>query len=188
LDIARNLASFARNHDQNPEMAEASKRMMNEGISTRARASRTGIAAYTLHMAYKISDSEFAAMLRLTDLGKRYGYCLKKITDNAALCWLEGPNGRCVLGPDDTGRTLLPIWPHPRFAQEYVERDPVARMEWKGCTPEEIDVHEFMSADLPRLIEDGYAIAAFPIPPGQAVVVAAAEFGANLQYELDQVE
>jgi hypothetical protein len=139
-------------------------------------------------MAYTLSESEFAAMLRVTDLRKRYGYCLKKIADHAALYWLEGPEGRCVIGPDESGRTMLPIWPHPRFAQEYVERDPVARVEWAGCAPEEIDVHEFMSRDMPQLLEDGYSIAAFAVPPGQAAVITAAEFEANLQYELDQIE
>lgn len=127
-------------------------------------------------------------MLKVTDLGKRYGYCLKKIADNNVLYWLEGPEGRCVLGPDEEGRTLLPVWPHPRFAEAYVAQDPVARVEWAGCTPEEIDVDEFMDSDLPGLIERGYGIAAFPIPPGQAVVTTAVDFCANLRHELDQIE
>jgi hypothetical protein len=126
--------------------------------------------------------------LKLADVGKRYAYCLMQIADAGVLYWLEGPDGRCVLGPDDQDRLILPIWPHPRFAEAYIERDAVAKVEWADCTPEEIDLHEFMEEDLQKLIEDDYMIAAFPIPPGSAAVLPATEFADHLQYELDQIE
>jgi hypothetical protein len=137
---------------------------------------------------YKLSDDELAAMLRVTDLGKRYGYCVKKIADAGALYWLESDAGRCVIGPDERGVTLLPVWPHPRFAQEYVQHDPVAKEAWAGAEPIEIAVHEFLDEDMPRLLAEDYGIAAFPIAPGKAAVVTAVEFEANLRYELSQIE
>lgn len=127
-------------------------------------------------------------MLRLTDLTKRYGYCVKKIADAGSLYWLESNNGRCVIGPDERGVTLLPVWPHPRYAEHYLERDPVAAASWVGSEPVEIDVHEFLDHDMPQLLADGSLIAAFPIAPGKAAVVTAAEFEANLQHELSQIE
>jgi hypothetical protein len=139
-------------------------------------------------MTSKRPDAEFEAMMKLTDLRKRYGYCVKKIADGGALYWLEGPEGRCVLGPDEKGRMMLPIWPSAAFAAAYVERDEVARVEWAGCEPVEIEVHEFLEEHVPGLIEDGYLIAAFAIPPGNAAVVEAAEFAGHLEYELGQVE
>lgn len=139
-------------------------------------------------MPYKLSDGEFVAMLRVTDLTKRYGYCVKKIADAGALYWLESDMGRCVIGPDERGVTLLPIWPHPRFAEEYLKNDPVAKEAWAGAEPIEVDVHEFLDDDMPRLLAEGYGIAAFAFAPGNAAVVTAAEFAANLRYELSQIE
>ena len=139
-------------------------------------------------MPYTLSDVEFAAMLRLTDLMKRYGYCVKKIADFGSLYWLESEQGRCAIGPDERGVTLLPVWPHPRFAEDYLARDPVAAASWAGSEPIEIEVHEFLEHHIPKLLADGYSIAAFPIAPGRAVLVTAADFEANLWHELSQLE
>lgn len=139
-------------------------------------------------MAHKLTDGEFRALLATADITKRYGYCVKKIADAGSLYWLESDIGRCVIGPDERGVTLLPVWPHPRFAQDYVARDPVAMAEWVGSEPIEIDVHEFLDEDMPRLLADGYDIAAFPVAPGKAAVVTASDFEANLRYELSQIE
>ena len=84
--------------------------------------------------------------------------------------------------------TLLPIWPHPRFAQDYLARDAVAAASWAGSSPVEIDVHCFLDEDLPELLANSYLIAAFPIVPGKAAVVAASDFAANLHHELSQIE
>lgn len=127
-------------------------------------------------------------MMKFTDLRKRYGYCLKKIADGGALYWLEGPHGRCVFGPDENDRMILPIWPSAAYATAYVERDEVAQADWAECEPVEIDVHEFLQEDMPKLLEDRYLIAAFPIPPGNAAVVEAQEFAANVEHELEQIE
>ena len=59
---------------------------------------------------------------------------------------------------------------------------------WVGAEPIEVGVHEFLDEDMPRLRADGYAIAAFPITPGRAAVVTAAEFEANLRHERSQIE
>ncbi|MFN9133427.1 MAG: DUF2750 domain-containing protein [Phycisphaerales bacterium] len=139
-------------------------------------------------MPYRLSDAEFAAMITLTDLMKRYGYCVKKIADAGSLYWLASDQGRCVVGPDNAGVTLLPIWPHPRFAQDYLARDAVAAASWAGSSPVEIDVHCFLDEDLPELLANSYLIAAFPIVPGKAAVVAASDFAANLHHELSQIE
>ncbi|MDX2148945.1 MAG: DUF2750 domain-containing protein [Planctomycetota bacterium] len=124
----------------------------------------------------------------MTDLMKRYGYCVKRIADAGSLYWLESEQGRCVIGPDDRGVTMLPVWPHPWFAEDYLARDPVAKASWVGSGPIEIGVHEFLDEDMPQLLADGYAIAAFPVAPGNAAIVTAAEFEANLRHELSQIE
>lgn len=139
-------------------------------------------------MPSRLSDGEFAAMLRLTDLKKHYGYCVKKIADAGALYWLESDQGRCIIGPDEHGLTMLPVWPHPRFALDYLARDPEAIASWIGAEPIEVGVHEFLDEDMPRLLASGYAIAAFPVSPGRAAVVTAAEFETNLRHELSQIE
>lgn len=139
-------------------------------------------------MAYSIKEGEFKALLATSDLHKRYGYCLKKIADNAALFWLESDEGRCVIGPDERGVTLLPVWPHPRFAMDYLERDAFAKCSWIGAEPVEVNVDEFLEEHMPRLITNNYGVAAFPVAPGRAAVVSADEFKANLEYELSQVE
>lgn len=139
-------------------------------------------------MPYTLKDAEFTALLSENDLRKRYGYCVKKIADFAALYWLASAKGRCVIGPDEAGQTPLPVWPHARFAQAYVETDPVAQASWPDARPIEIDVYEFLDKDMPQLIKEGFAIAAFPVAPGRAILVAALEFEANLRYELSRIE
>jgi hypothetical protein len=146
------------------------------------------LATYACGMACNIKDGEFRAMLALADLKKRYGYCVKKIADAGSLYWLESDKGRCVIGPDERGATMLPVWPHPRFAEDYLARDPVALASWVGSEPIEIDVHEFLDVHMPQLLAGGYAIAAFPVAPGKAAVVRASEFETNLRHELSQIE
>lgn len=146
------------------------------------------VRSYAPRVAYKLNDGEFRALLATADITKRYGYCVKKIADAGALFWLESDMGRCVIGPDERGVTLLPIWPHPRFAEEYMQHDPVAKEAWAGAEPIAVAVHEFLDEDMSRLLADGYVIAAFLIAPGKAAVVTAAEFEASLRYELSQIE
>lgn len=139
-------------------------------------------------MLRPIPSKRLDAMLALHDLRKRYGYCVKTIADVGSLWWLESDHGRCVLGPTPDGAMLLPVWPHPDYANAYRRLDPVAAAEWTASEPVEVEIHEFLTQDVPQLATEGYAIAAFPIPPGQACVVSVDEFAANLRYELDQVE
>lgn len=127
-------------------------------------------------------------MLSLSDLAKRYGYCLNRIADSGSLYWLESEHGRCVLGPNEQGETILPIWPHPRFAIDYLARDQVAKASWGGSEPIEVEVHEFLDNHMSRLLADRYALAAFPVASGRGAVVNASEFEAHLRYELSQIE
>ncbi|MBU6413164.1 MAG: DUF2750 domain-containing protein [Planctomycetes bacterium] len=139
-------------------------------------------------MLRPIPSKQLDAMLELRDLRKRYGHCVKMIADLGSLWWLESARGRCVLGPTAQGAMLLPVWPHPDYASAYLRLDPVAAVVWATSEPMEIEVHEFIDEHVPELIKTGYAIAAFPIPPGQACIVSVDDFAANLQFELDQVE
>lgn len=139
-------------------------------------------------MPRSLRPQEFDSMLKLTDAGKRYGYCVKQIADRGAIYWAEVDGKRCVLGPDADGSALLPLWPHADFAAAYLERDEVAREQWVGAKPVEIPVHEFLDSEVARLRAANYAIAAFPIPPGKAVVVSLDDFEANIRYELSLIE
>lgn len=139
-------------------------------------------------MPRSLRPQEIESMLKLTDVRKRYGYCVKQIADWGALYWAEVDGKRCVLGPQADGSPLLPVWPHADFAAAYLERDASAREQWAGAKPVEIPVHDFLDGEVARLRSDNYAIAAFPIPPGKAVVVSLDDFEANLRHELSRIE
>lgn len=139
-------------------------------------------------MAYDLKEVEFLAMIAIVNLRKRYGYCVKKIADHGSVYLLESKASLCVIGPDEREMTMVPVWPHPRFAEDYLARSPIAMPSWGGATTIEIEVRKFLEERIPQFRANGYAIAAFPVAPGRAGVVTVSEFEANLRYELSRIE
>jgi hypothetical protein len=137
---------------------------------------------------YELPDAQFLAMMSLHNAAKRYGYCIKKLADTQKLYLLKGPDGPCMIAAGEDNLAQLPLWPHPRFAEAYLTNVPIAATEWPRCTIRELDLHEFMTCDLQDMILKGLEIAAFPIPPGKAIVIAAQEFHEHLRFELAKYE
>jgi Protein of unknown function (DUF2750) len=132
-----------------------------------------------LPMPLHVSDQQYNAVLALPG-PDRYEHLIKRIADEEEVWSLRGPDG-WVLATDE-GRDLVPIWPHPRYAEA------CAVGEWAGTTPTAISLEEWAADWLSDMEEDGRGVSVFPTPDGRTVVVDAAQFMADLDAELEQYE
>lgn len=110
----------------------------------------------------------------------RYGYLIRQLAEMEEV-WLIADEGQQVSLGDGTGKILLPVWPAEAFAELYLTDD------WKNYSITSMDVHDFMDW-LDTLEAEGYAIAGFPVPGQQNVIIPAAEMKEHLLYELSQFE
>jgi Protein of unknown function (DUF2750) len=114
---------------------------------------------------YDLNDEQYESVLALS-APQRYEHFLKRICDTERIYLLED-QGTPVILSDDTGdaRSQLPLWPHPRYAQVYRERQ-------GGTGHASIDLRALLEEVLPDLAEADIDVAVFPSPEGKAPVVA----------------
>jgi hypothetical protein len=107
----------------------------------------------------------------------RYGLFLQLTVDWEEAWGLHSSQG-WVLSSGEDGRDVLPLWPHPGFAEA------CAHGAWEGTTPSSIALEELLDDLLPLLAQDGIRVAVFPTPQGEGVLVTSEELGRDLQAEL----
>jgi hypothetical protein len=127
--------------------------------------------------AWELTDSERRQILALP-ARERYGLFLQLAVDWEEVWGLHGDDG-WVLSSAGDGRDLLPLWPHPSFAAA------CARGGWAGTAAAAVPLEELLSDLLPILEEDGIAVAVFPNPDGEGVLVTPEELRHDLQAELE---
>ena len=130
-------------------------------------------------MPLRVSDQEFKAVIALPGPA-RYEHLVKRIADAEEVWSLRGADG-WVLASDE-GRELVPIWPHPRYAEACAVGD------WAGTEPASISLEDWAADWLTDMESDGRAVSAFPTPDGRTVVVDPAQFSADLEAELENYE
>ena len=84
-----------------------------------------------------------------------------------------------VLSSGADGRDVLPLWPHPAFAEG------CAHGSWEGASPAAVPLDELLDDLLPLLEEDGIRVAVFPSPQGEGVLVDPGELQRDLKAELE---
>jgi Protein of unknown function (DUF2750) len=111
---------------------------------------------------WQVSDQEFAAVSEL-EAGERYDYLVKRAVDWEGLWSLRSDDGWDLLA-DDEETELVPVWPHPRFAEACVPPgDPSEAAR--------IPLGEWVERWLPGIERDGRKIAVFPTPGGRGAVI-----------------
>jgi hypothetical protein len=96
--------------------------------------------------------------------------------------WALASDRGWVVGADDDGREFVPVWPHPRYAEDEATGD------WEDSTPALIDVHDWLDTWTPNLVVDKRLVGVFPVHGQEQAVIEPSEFAADLRDELSLVE
>lgn len=126
---------------------------------------------------WELNDQERRQVLAMP-ARERYGLFLQITVDWEEAWGLHSPEG-WVLSSGEDGRDVLPLWPHPGFAEA------CAHGSWEGASPAAVPLDELLDDLLPLLEEDGIRVAVFPSPQGEGVLVDPAELGRDLRAELE---
>jgi len=129
---------------------------------------------------YDINEQEYQAVTAL-DAAERYSYSLKRIADREQVWSLRSPDG-WVLAGDDQGHEVVPIWPHPRFAES------CAIEQWHDSIPCSISLQDWIDKWLPGLERDGRFITVFPTHEQRGMVATPTQLREDLINELEQYE
>jgi Protein of unknown function (DUF2750) len=127
-----------------------------------------------------VNEKEFESLIR-SDADTRYSYFVKRVADWQELWTLANEDGYALVA-DDTGRELVPVWPHARFAQA------CASDAWDGYSPRAIDLHAWIDQWLPGMERDGRRPAVFPVPGTKSVAVTPQRLRSDLEHELATLE
>jgi hypothetical protein len=128
----------------------------------------------------RVSEKEFAAVTALSG-ADRYGHFLRHVADTQELWSLRSAEGWVLTSADD-GTELVPVWPHPRYAQACAEG------AWQGAEPAAIPLDRWLEGWTPGMTRDGRMVAVFPVPTGQGVVVQPERLRDDLLQERAQYE
>lgn len=131
-------------------------------------------------MSWELNDHEAREVMALSD-AERYEYFLDSVTDQREVWGLAKSDG-WVLGADSEGHEILPVWPHPKYAEA------CALGDWQGATAQMIPLAAFMEKWLPGLAHDQRLLTIFPISPGKGPIVPPERLLAELQEELAKEE
>jgi len=128
-------------------------------------------------MTWVLGDKEVAAVFAL-GTAQRYEYFVKKVVDEESLwsLWQDG----WVLAADASGRQLIPVWPHQKYAEL------CANGEWSGSAAKEIDLDAWMKRWLPGMAKDSRLVAVFPAPSDKGAVVDPNRLTTDLERELEK--
>jgi hypothetical protein len=125
-------------------------------------------------VTYKLNDKQFEAVSRLP-LQKRYEHLIKRVGDWQELWSLKDGEDKWVLGADDLGRELFPVWPHPRYAEAS------AIGHWAGSTPAAISLRDWLAKWTPGLSEDKRLVTVFPTDDPNGAAIEPEAFAADLR-------
>lgn len=104
-------------------------------------------------MTLRISQQEFDAVRQLP-AHKRLEYLVKRVIDQRAIWGLRSADG-WIVGSDDAGREVFPVWPHPRYAEAS------AIGAWAGTEPGRIALSDWLGAWTKGLASDHRLVAVF---------------------------
>lgn len=131
-------------------------------------------------MIAAVSGKEFQAVIRLSP-AERYEYFVKKVADWAQVWGLWHEGGWAILG-DQEGGELVPVWPHPIYAEAYAIDD------WLGYQPKSIILQDWLGKWTPGMEKDGRMVAVFPSTEGKSAAVSPQQLKSDLEEELSKYE
>jgi hypothetical protein len=124
-----------------------------------------------------VNDKEFAAVVALSG-PDRYGYFVRAVADWEEIWTLRTAQGFVLMAAADECE-LVPVWPHRRFAEACAA---------SGAEATAISLDRWLNAWTPAMKKDDRAVAVFPVPSGQGVVVTADRLYDDLSAEQCQYE
>ena len=130
-------------------------------------------------MTYKISPEEVDGVLAASD-DKQYEYFVKKVADWEEV-WSISNGQRWGTLADDEETELLPVWPHPAFAE------PSLTGGWKDSKPKSMTLRGFLDHCM-RIERDGGAIAILHRANGDYLQVSAPALVDDIRAELGLYE
>ncbi len=131
-------------------------------------------------MSWVLRDEEIRSVLALVG-ANRYRYWVKKVADQQQT-WSLCRDGGWALAGDDSGRELIPVWPHEAFASL------CAIGMWAGYQPKAIAVDAWLDRWIPGMVNDGRLVAVFPTTQEKGVAVEPRNVESDLREELLQYD
>src|SRR5690349_12168233 len=130
-------------------------------------------------MIWNVNGKEFESVTHL-DPKRRYEYFIKKVADWQEIwsLWKEG----WVLMEDKEGKEVVPVWPHPIYAEA------TAVGEWLGYAPKKINLEDWFTKWTPGMEKDHRSVAVFPTMEGETTTVSPLRLRDDLQEELAKYE
>jgi hypothetical protein len=124
-------------------------------------------------MSWELREKEFENVRQLPPQ-ERYEYFVKKVADWQEM-WSLWDRGWALLS-DDEG-TLIPVWPHSRFAVAF------AVGEWTNYRSRRIGLDDWLAKWLPGMEADHRNVAVFPAE-GPTATASPAKLRQDLEEEL----
>lgn len=131
-------------------------------------------------MSWTPNEVEMEAVLSM-EASERYRHWIKKVADQGAV-WSLWKEGGWALAGDDSGRELVPAWPHSRYAIL------CAAEAWAGFEPQAIALDVWLDHWLPGIERDRRLVAVFPTPNDQGLVIEPRRLEQDLRLELANYE
>lgn len=103
---------------------------------------------------------------------KRLSYTIKEIRETKVVWILTDEHGCVMLNSDD--EDCVPIWPNKEFADDWATGD------WINCKAQSIELGVWLDRWTSGLEEDQVAIAIFPNPGEDGLVIEPDEFAYEL--------
>lgn len=127
-----------------------------------------------------MNPKQFESVCKLS-ADDRYFHFIGKIADFEELWTLKSIDGFVLYG-DNNNRELIPVWPHPDYANV------CKGVQWQDCEPFRIDVYLFLEKWIPRMNRDNKLLAIFPTSGNQGVILPPETLRKDLAEELKQYE
>jgi hypothetical protein len=119
-----------------------------------------------------LPDAEVAAVVPLEPL-ERYELFLRAVRESG-LVWVLARGVELALAHDDDGTHYLPVWPHPRYAED------ARQGEWTAFEPTAVALGDWLEVALEDLAGDGVEVGVFPVAGKAMWRVTGDELGADL--------
>lgn len=133
-------------------------------------------------MGKTITDAEYKGVTSLT-AQERYSHFVRRVADWEEIWGLRTSEGWVMVG-DDSGKQMIPVWPHERYANACAIDD------WADAAPTVIELEAWMTRWLPGMTRDGVQVAVFPVATERmsGVVVLPERLEKDLEAELENYE
>lgn len=116
-------------------------------------------------MPYPITSAQREHVTSLS-APERFFHFIDKAAEHQAV-WTLKKGDELLLFTDEESRMIIPIWPHPDYAQVF------ATGEWKGVLAIKMDLTTFLERTLPSCIEDDVHFLVFPTSAEEGAVSSA---------------